>query len=107
MNEESLFAAALELPTTADREAFLDDACAGDAGLRQRVEKLLAADGGACPILDHVADAAVLAADQLFAGRFHLCEKLGEGGMGEVWVADQLEPVRRRVALKVIRPGLD
>src|SRR5690242_2623396 len=47
-----------------------------------------------------------LATERVFAGRFLLREKLGEGGMGEVWVADQVEPVRRRVALKVIRAGL-
>src|SRR5207253_779793 len=48
-----------------------------------------------------------LAADRVFAGHFKLRQKLGEGGMGEVWVADQAEPVRRRVALKVVRSGLD
>src|SRR5438552_15540039 len=47
-----------------------------------------------------------LAAEQVFDGRFRLLRKLGEGSMGEVWLADQAEPVRRRVALKVIRPGL-
>src|SRR4029077_10147030 len=50
---------------------------------------------------------APLAADRLFAGRFKLREKLGTGGMGEVWVADQIQPVQRRVALKVVRPGFD
>ena len=48
-----------------------------------------------------------LEADRLFAGRFRLRQKLGHGGMGEVWVADQARPVQRRVALKVILPGLD
>ena len=45
--------------------------------------------------------------ERVFAGRFKLRQKLGEGGMGEVWVADQAAPVQRRVAIKVVRPGLD
>src|SRR5262245_44478272 len=116
MNEEALFDAALDKPTTADRRAFLDEACAGDPRLRQRVEQLLAADEDPCGILDRGQNAAALlgayrpelplAPEQVFAGHFHLRRKLGEGGMGEVWIADQLEPVRRRVALKVIRRGI-
>src|SRR5262245_24769971 len=117
MNEESLFAAVLEKRSAAERQAFLDEACGGDDRLRQRVERLLAADAQARGILEHCPAAAALlavcrpgpplAAEQPFADRFRLVHKLGEGGMGEVWVADQTEPVRRRVALKVIRPGLD
>jgi WD40 repeat protein len=116
MNEESLFAAALDIPNAAERRAFLDEACAGDSRLRQRVERLLLADEQARGILDRGQDAATilgahrpepaLVAEQDFAGRFHLRQKLGEGSMGEVWLADQAEPVRRRVALKVIRFGL-
>jgi serine/threonine protein kinase/WD40 repeat protein len=116
MHEESLFAAALDRPTEAERRAFLDQACAGDSQLRVRVEQLLAADDRARGILDRGQSAAalmgasrpelLLAAEQVFAGRFQLRRKLGEGGMGEVWLADQAHPVRRRVALKVIRAGL-
>jgi tetratricopeptide (TPR) repeat protein/tRNA A-37 threonylcarbamoyl transferase component Bud32 len=114
MNEESLFAAALEKPTPAERQAFLVEACGGDLGLRQRVERLLAADQHNSGILSRGPAAvlessglAPLAAGEVLAGRFKLRQRLGAGGMGEVWVADQLEPVQRRIALKVIRPGLD
>ena len=52
-------------------------------------------------------DGPPLLPERVFAGRFKLRQKLGEGGMGEVWVADQAAPVQRRVAIKVVRPGLD
>jgi tetratricopeptide (TPR) repeat protein/tRNA A-37 threonylcarbamoyl transferase component Bud32 len=115
MNEEALFAAALDKATDAERQAFLDEACGADAGLRRRLERLLAADGQTSGILEGYSDSVLtaappeppLAADRLFAGRFRLRRKLGEGSMGEVWDADQTEPVRRRIALKVVRPGFD
>src|SRR4051812_43377149 len=116
MTEEALFAAALERPPGPGREAFLDAACAGDPALRERVGSLLAADERPPGILEHPPDPfstgsdrprATPAADALFAGKYKLRQKLGEGGMGEVWVADQADPVQRRVAVKVIRRGLD
>src|SRR5262245_52299790 len=116
MDDEALFAAALQKATAAEQKAFLDEACAGDTGQRRRMEWLLAAHAKAAGILERGPDPTVmtaapagppLVADGLFAGRFRLRRKLGEGGMGEVWEADQTEPVERRVALKVVRPGFD
>src|SRR5262245_44788996 len=116
MTEESLFAAAREKPDPHERRAFLDEACGADAALRQRLEDLPVGHEQAHGILECGPEAATpdtegvgppLAASGLFAGRFKLRQRLGAGGMGEVWVADQTEPVQRRVALKVVRPGLD
>ena len=116
MKEESLFAAALDMSNTAERRAFLDEACAGDHAMRARLERLLAADEHTRGVLDRGPARASdktwlpelpLAADRVFAGRYELRHRLGSGGMGEVWVADQFEPVRRRVAVKVIRTGFD
>ena len=117
MSDESIFAAALSKAPGAERRALLDGACDGDEALRLRIERLLEADAQAGGILTRGPDACPTEApgegeppllpERVFAGRFKLRQKLGEGGMGEVWVADQVEPVQRRVAIKVVRPGLD
>jgi serine/threonine protein kinase/tetratricopeptide (TPR) repeat protein len=123
MDEESLFAAALERVTAAERRAFLDEACAGDAALRQRVDRLLAAYEKTHGIVDQLArrptspeitaglpPIALLTGERegaLVAGRYRLLEAVGEGGMGTVWKAEQTQPVRRTVAVKLIRAGMD
>ena len=103
----------------AERAAFLDGACAGDLGLRQRLEALLAAPDLSDPQLETRLSEArpttkVESADERpdeavgqTLGRYKLLEKIGEGGCGVVYVAEQTEPVRRRVALKVIKLGMD
>src|SRR6516225_8320532 len=115
MSEESLFLAALDRTDAADRQALLDQACAGDAELRRRVELLLAAYAAGHDKLEPAAhDPATTQAyhpaagpGDVIAGRYKLLERIGEGGMGEVWVAKQTEPVQRKVALKLIKPGMD
>jgi WD40 repeat protein len=115
MTEESLFLAALERTDPAERQVFLDQACAGDAELRQRIERLLAAYAVGQDKLEPPAPAPVPTVDyhptagpgDVIAGRYQLLERIGEGGMGEVWVAKQTEPVNRKVALKLIKPGMD
>ena len=118
---QDLFNAALERPDAAERARFLDEACGADAGLRERVEKLLrAADeiGGfmAQPSrkpadLDLNQTGRVVipltekSGDKI--GRYKLLQQIGEGGCGVVYMAEQEEPVRRRVALKVIKLGMD
>jgi WD40 repeat protein/serine/threonine protein kinase len=115
MNEASLFAAALEKREGAERQAFLDEACAGDTALRQRVEHLLAADRQSAGVLERgpagrdLTDLYQPIAERpgTLIGPYKLMEQIGEGGMGLVFVAEQQQPVRRRVALKIIKPGMD
>jgi serine/threonine protein kinase/tetratricopeptide (TPR) repeat protein len=117
----TVFSAALELGSADERQAYLDRECAGDPVLRQRVEALLRAldraggflgrsgaaeTAGLKPSEETVPDAE-LQASAVVAGRYKLLERIGEGGMGEVWMAEQTEPVRRKVALKLIRPEMD
>jgi WD40 repeat protein len=102
----------------ASRAKFLDEVCASDAALRAELEALLAVnDGLSTEFLQSPATggfaadggelgAVGLAAGQLFARRFQLIRRLGEGGMGQVWLAEQTEPVRRPVALKLIKAGM-
>ena len=100
------------------RRAFLEQACAGDLALRQRLEALLAAHDEPGELLPSgtPANTATVKIDHPDAGdesvgqtigRYKLLERLGEGGCGVVYVAEQTEPVRRRVALKVIKLGMD
>jgi serine/threonine protein kinase/Flp pilus assembly protein TadD len=126
--EESIFAQALEIESATERAAFLDRACSGNPALRAEVEALLRAHERSCDLLDipeYVPVTTVPPASEgagnvpatvappihegpgMVLGRYKLLEQIGEGGMGSVWMAEQTEPIERRVAVKVVREGLD
>jgi eukaryotic-like serine/threonine-protein kinase len=97
-----------------ERAAFLDSACGDDKELRQRAEELLRSHdepGGlpGVPDGDEPATTATFpeSATGGLIGPYKLLQRLGEGGMGEVWMAEQMQPVQRKVALKIIKPGMD
>ena len=130
--QEEIFDAARRLTDPVERKVFLGEACAGDSGLRTHVEELLAAQADAerffaegisalkFPAPDSPSSAGASNAmgkvrrnfpveEQLGIriGRYKLLQKIGEGGCGAVYMAEQEEPVRRRVALKIIKLGMD
>ena len=114
-HEIEVFNVALELPP-GQRAAYLEQECAGDAALRKRVEELLAASDATCACLEGAPVTppgtfrpAPVPAEKPgdHIGRYKLLEQIGEGGCGVVYVAEQEEPVRRRVAVKVIKLGMD
>jgi eukaryotic-like serine/threonine-protein kinase len=122
MDEDSIFAAATQKSTPAERAAFLDEACGRETPLRARLERLLHApdhpDSFPSPPAPAVAwegaatSAGTAAALETAAlgtqiGPYRLLQQIGAGGMGVVFLAEQSEPVRRRVALKLIKPGMD
>ncbi|MBI3407193.1 MAG: protein kinase [Planctomycetes bacterium] len=115
MNERDIFMAALERVTPAERRAYVAAASQGDEELRQGVEALLAAHERAGGFL---AEPAVATPDPVVAGPcregpgtvigpYKLLEQIGEGGFGIVYMAEQTQPVRRKVALKIVKLGLD
>jgi serine/threonine protein kinase len=134
---EAIFFAALEKRTAEERMTYLDAACGDDSNLRQRVERLLAAHPQVGNFLEPSTAAQIGAAGDpgipprdnspewsstsetmshpgpgdgigsVIAGKYKLLETLGQGGMGAVFMAQQTEPVKRLVALKLIKPGMD
>jgi len=125
MTERSIFLAALDRPDPTERAAYLDQACAGDAELRRRIDNLLEAHAEPGDFLETPAigepttgfgdedsgdrPAASPIAEGLGSriGSYKLLQQIGQGGMGVVYMAEQEKPVRRRVALKIIKPGMD
>jgi serine/threonine protein kinase len=138
-NAREIFLAALDRPREG-RDAYLDEACAGDAVLRKRVEALLrandepgpflsapeandlevtAAHGDAAPEVTGTLQAgdepptapypipAAQVEGSVIAGRYKIRQEIGEGGMGSVYLAEQTQPVKRMVALKLIKAGMD
>jgi serine/threonine protein kinase/tetratricopeptide (TPR) repeat protein len=102
-----------------ERSRFLDQACASSETLRAELESLLLVgaemsdDYLKSPVsgelernIEQFYSAGALSAGELFAQRFELVRKLGEGGMGQVWLAEQISPLRRQVALKLVKAGM-
>jgi serine/threonine protein kinase len=112
---DTLFLHARELTTPRERAAFPDEVCAGDPELRARLEARLAAEAAAAAYfgdpntgIESAGQApGPIEAPGAVIGAYKLLEPIGEGGFGAVWMADQQAPVRRRVALKILKPGLD
>ena len=112
---ESIFFAALDKPAGQERIAFLNSACGADVDLRKHVERMLAAQPHVGSFLKEPAPAQMATTDQrpiterpgTVIGAYKLMEQIGEGGFGLVFVAEQQQPVRRKVALKIIKPGMD
>src|SRR5436305_1744315 len=110
-----LFLKALELGPPGQRREYLDAACASDAALRAEVEALLEASARAGSFLESPAGDVAATVDEpavaerpgTVIGSYKLLEQIGEGGFGVVFMAEQTRPVRRRVALKVLKPGMD
>src|SRR5262245_29749959 len=112
--EQSIFLRAIGLVAPTDRAAYLDEACWDNPKLRVELDALLAAHdplGGALspPIQPEVTGAITPAAETCGAaiGPYKLLQQIGEGGMGVVYMAEQSEPIARRMALKIIKPGMD
>jgi serine/threonine protein kinase/WD40 repeat protein len=110
-----LFLTAVGMQSAGEREQYLDQACAGDAALRAEVEALLAASAQAGSFLESPEPRVVVTVDEqpgrerpgTMIGPYKLLERIGEGGFGVVFMAEQQQPVRRKVALKVLKPGMD
>ncbi len=111
-SEKSIFLTAVEMDSEAERAAFIEQACTGNPQLRAEVQALLQAHVSpqplldAAPVLGPTIDQPVPELPHSVIGPYKLLEQIGEGGMGTVWMAQQMEPVKRVVALKLIKTGM-
>ena len=111
---KELFFGALDRQTTEELVAYLDETCSDDLEVRSRVEQLLRVHhgggnflGGASPAEATINYAPIAERVGTIIGPYKLLEQIGEGGFGVVFMAEQMQPVRRKVALKIIKPGMD
>src|ERR1700719_1480174 len=111
---DTIFCAAVEIGSAAERAAYIAGACGTDHDLRGRVEKLVAAHFRAGGFLESPISPVAATVDEPITerpgsviGPYKLLEQIGEGGFGVVFMAEQQHPVRRKVALKVLKPGMD
>ena len=121
IDEEAIFHFARDLANAAKRSEYLQQACGGDQELRERIQGLLDAHEKEQTFLKSNVQLETTAAKTPTAGaksgsiakpgeeigRFKLLQQIGEGGFGVVFMAEQHKPIRRKVALKVIKPGMD
>ncbi|MBE0545609.1 MAG: protein kinase [Verrucomicrobia bacterium] len=113
--EKEIFEQALDLESPEARGAFIRQACGGDEALLQRIHALLKASDTAPDFLPEGTirvdpdqpGGGLTEGPGTVIGRYKLLEQIGEGGFGFVFMAEQLEPIKRRVALKIIKPGMD
>ncbi|MCI0641246.1 MAG: protein kinase, partial [Gemmataceae bacterium] len=112
---DRIFFDAAQIASPAERDEYLERACAGDAALLQKIKKLLEIRGQAGDFLESpppglgaiAAEPTLGEVPGTVVGPYKLLQQIGEGGMGTVWMAQQTEPVKRLVALKLIKAGLD
>jgi serine/threonine protein kinase/tetratricopeptide (TPR) repeat protein len=111
---KEIFLATVEIPDAAERDAYVREACGQDEVLRRQVDALLGKHAQAGSFLESPALGPVATVDEAgreqsgaVIGPYKLIEQIGEGGMGTVWMAQQTEPVKRLVAVKLIKAGMD
>src|SRR5262245_9474546 len=110
---DTIFCSAIEIESPDERRVLVEQACGADVDLRHQVDRLLRAHFHGRSILDApvqpdaTLDESLRETAGTVIGPYKLLEQIGEGGMGTVWLAEQQEPIQRRVAVKVIKAGMD